>query len=170
VSRWIRIVALVPGVAAGLLGLSACGGTDRLDPDALARVLPAQVLPDHPELLIEPVCPERIDKRAGTTVVCTASLAGAPVEVRVVQLDDRGAVRAELDRPVLDVVKSARFLAERFSKDLDITTTVECEGPAVRVLVVGETLRCVARDPSLRSRVLVVTVLDETGGLDAKLE
>ncbi len=133
-------------------------------------MLPAQVVPDHPDLLTDLACPERIDKLAGVAAVCTASLAGAPVEVRVVQLDDRGAVRAELDRPLLDVAKSARFLAERFSKDLGVTTTIECDGPAVRVLVVGETLRCTARDPSLRSRVLVVTVLDEAGVLDAKLE
>jgi hypothetical protein len=163
-------VQALGGLVVAVVGLAACGDPDRLDPRALARVLPAQVVPDHPDLLTDLTCPERIDERAGSTAVCTASLAGSPVEVRVVQLDDRGAVRAELDRPVLDVARSARFLADRFSKDLGVATTIECDGPAVRVLVVGEKLRCTARDPSLRSRVLSVTVLDEAATLDAQLE
>ncbi len=166
-ASWRSAIVALGVVGAGVSG--ACGSPDRLDAEVLARVLPAQVVPGHPEVLTGVACPERIDKRAGLTVTCEASLGGTPVEVKVTQIDDRGAVRAEVDRPLLDVARSAKTLAERFTSDLHITTTVECEGPAVRVLVVGETLRCTARDPSLRSRVLAVTVLDTEGTLDARL-
>ena len=165
--RAVRTVALVGGLFGAVAG---CGEPHRLDPVVLARLLPAQVVPGHAEVLTEVVCPERIDKRAGTVVVCTASLADAAVVVQVTQLDDNGAVRAELDRPVLDVARSAAVLAERLTKDLGVATTIECEGPAVRVLVVGEKLRCTARDPSLRSRVLVVAVVDEKATLDVQLD
>ncbi|HMS89213.1 MAG TPA: hypothetical protein PKE56_12250 [Acidimicrobiales bacterium] len=42
-------------------------------------------------------------------------------------------------------------------------------GPRWWLRVVGEVLRCTARDPSLRSRPLVVTVRDDVGTLDATL-
>lgn len=154
-----------------LVGLGgACGGSERLDAAVLARVLPGQVAPEHPEVVTDVACPSRIDKRAGAVVECTASLAGAPVTVRVTQLDDNGAVRAELDAPLLDVSRSAATLAARLTKELGVDTTIECDGAPLRVLVVGEKLRCTARDPSLRSRVLVVTVLDDAATLDAQLE
>lgn len=151
-----------------LLG-AACGSPPRLDVTVLERALPAQLVADHPEVVTDVQCPDPIERRAGVVVECTATLGGMPVVVTVTQLDANGAVRAELDRPVLDVIGSAAVLAARFTKDLGVTTTIECTGPAVRVLVVGEVLQCTARDPSLRSRALAVTVLDDTGTLDAKL-
>ncbi len=42
----------------------------RLDAAVLARVLPAQVVPGHPEVLTEVTCPDSIDKRAGLTKTC----------------------------------------------------------------------------------------------------
>lgn len=147
----------------------ACGSTDRIDVHALERVLPGQIVPDHPEVLDEVACPSPIQKAVGTVTVCTATVAGAPVAITVTQLDGNGATSAALDKPVFDVAASASTLAARFTKDLGVSTTIDCDGPAVRVLVVGEVLRCTARDPSLRSRVLDVTVRDDAGTLDAKL-
>ena len=149
--------------------LAACGAADRLDPHALERVLPAQLLGDHPELLTGVACPAPIVKRTGTVTECTALLADVAVAIAVTQLDDNGAVRAALDKVVLDVAQSAAVLAARVTMDLGVSTAIECDGPAVRVLVVGEVLRCIARDPSLRSRTLAVTVLDERGTLDTAL-
>ncbi len=155
-------------VVIALLGAS-CGSSDRIDARALERVLPGQILADHPELLADVACPSPIDKRTGTITLCTGALAGTPVTITVTQLDDNGATSAALDKPIFDVAKSAATLAARFTSDLGLATTVDCDGPAVRVLVVGEVLHCVARDPSLRSRSLDVTVTDDAGTLAASL-
>jgi hypothetical protein len=162
---WARPVASLAIVAFAV----GCGSPDHIDARALERVLPGQIVADHPDVLTDVVCPAPIHKRAGTVTACTAALAGTPVVITVTQLDDNGATSAALDKPVLDVEASAGVLAARFTKDLGVSTTVECEGPAVRVLVVGEVLRCTARDPSLRSRSLDVTVRDAAGTLDASL-
>ena len=168
----MRVRRAVFGAAAALGGLplvAACGGPPRLDVTVLERVLPAQLVADHPEVVTDVQCPDPIERRAGVVVQCTAALGGVPVGVTVTQLDASGAVRAELDKPLLDVAASVATLAARLTKDLGVVTTLECSGPAVRVLAVGEVLQCTARDPSLRSRTLAVTVLDDTGALDAKL-
>jgi hypothetical protein len=170
VSRRARhAVRVLVGVVSVVALSSGCGSSNRLDAAALARVLPGQILPDHPELLTDVVCPAPIEKRTGMITTCTAMLADAPMTIAVTQTDDNGAVSAVLDGAVLDVTKSAATLAARLTDDLGVSTTIECDGPAVRVLVVGEVLTCSARDPSLRSRTLSVTVLDDQGTLDAKL-
>ena len=161
--------ALVGACVASAALVVACGSPDRIDAHALERVLPGQIVPDHPEVLDEVACPSPIRKAVGVVTVCTAVLAGSPVAITVTQLDGNGATSAALDKPVFDVAASAGTLAARFTKDLGVTTTIECDGPAVRVLVVGEVLRCTAHDPSLRSRVLDVTVRDDGATLDAKL-
>ena len=160
---------LVAAVFVTTVLLVGCRSVTRLDARALEGNLPGQVVGDHPELLTEVSCPSPIVKRRGVVTVCQAKLDDTPVQLTVTQGDDNGAVSVALDKPLLDVVKSVAVLASRFTKDLSINTTIECDGAAVRVLVVGETLQCTAHDPSLRSRTLVVTVLDEQGTLDASL-
>jgi hypothetical protein len=168
-TRWRR-TRLVLGASLLLAAcLTGCGSPDRIDARALERVLPGQLVADHPDVLADVMCPSPIRKRAGTVTTCTATLAGTPVVITVTQLDDNGATSAALDKPVFDVEKSAGVLAARFTQDLGVRTTVECDGPAVRVLVVGEVLRCTASDPSLRSRSLDVTVRDAAGTLEASL-
>ena len=161
--------AFVAAVVLTATLLVGCRSVTRLDARALERNLPGQVVGDHPDLLTEVSCPSPIVKQQGVVTVCNAKLAETPVQLTVTQLDDNGAVSVALDKSLLDVVKSVAVLAARFTKDLSIDTTIECEGAAVRVLVVGETLQCTARDPSLRSRALVVTVLDDQGTLGAAL-
>lgn len=154
-------------VVTALLG--GCGSPKRLDVGVLERNLPAQLVADHPEVVADVACPRPIKKEAGLVVSCTATLGGALVVITVTQLDANGAVRAALDTPLLDVTASAATLAARLTKDLGVATTIECAGPAVRVLVVGAVLQCTARDPSLRSRTLAVTVADAAGTLDVTL-
>jgi hypothetical protein len=164
-----RVVALVAAfVVLGVLAVG-CGSPKRLDAGVLERNLPSQLVADHPEVVTDVACPRPIKKQAGLEVQCTAAIGGSPVVVTVTQLDDNGALRAVLDKPLLDVTASAATLAARLSKDLGVATTIECAGPAVRVLVVGEELSCTARDPSLRSRTITVTVLDDAGTLDAAI-
>ena len=126
-------------------------------------------MPDHPEVVTEVVCPDRIDKRVGDVARCTAVLAGVPVVVAVTQLDANGAVRAELDRPLLDVNASVATLAARFTADLAITTIIECVGAPVPRARGGGGVAMHRARPSLRSRPLAVTVLDRDGTLDAAL-
>ncbi len=164
-----RLVSRASVATAVAIGAAACGSADRIDAEALQRVLPGQLIADHPEVLTDLACPSPIEKATGIVTMCTAALAGVPVTITVTQLDDNGATRAALDTRILDVAKSAATLAERFTKDLGVSTMIDCEGAPVRVLVVGEVLRCTARDPSLRSRTLVVTVRDDVGTLDATL-
>lgn len=149
--------------------LAGCGSPKRLDVGVLERNLPSQLVVDHPEVVTDVSCPRPIKKQAGLVVQCRAAIGGAPVVVTVTQLDDNGALRAVLDASLLDVTASAATLAARLTKDLGVATTIECAGPPVRVLVVGEQLSCTARDPSLRSRTLTVTVADDAGTLDATI-
>jgi hypothetical protein len=51
-----------------------------------------------------------------------------------------------------------------------VPTTVACDGPVVRVLVVGDTLSCTATDPAGRRHTFAVRIVDESGGLDLTLE
>jgi hypothetical protein len=96
------------------------------------------------------------------TVTCSATVAGAPVEVVVEVLDD-GEVTVRLVEPLFDVAAAADQLAARFTTDLGVETTVSCEPPAVRVAVAGTTVPCSAVDPGGVARDFVVEVLDEDG-------
>ncbi|MDA3041452.1 MAG: DUF4333 domain-containing protein [Actinomycetota bacterium] len=153
----------------GLLLTMGCAADPTLDAASLEQVLPAQIVPDHPEVVTNVQCPTPIEMSAGISVVCTAEVGGDPVTMTVTQLDDVGSVTAELDQPLFDVEASADVLAAQLTDDLAIATTIVCVGPAVRVLDVGEVLSCVASDPSGRSRPLFVTIVDEAGTLDMKL-
>lgn len=154
---------------AGLVVLAGCASDPTLDARSLERILPAQIVPDHPGVVTNLACPSSIDMAAGIAVVCTAEVGGDPVTMTVTQIDDAGSVTAELDQPLFDVEASADVLAAQLTTDLSVETTIACAGPAVRVFEVGEVISCVAYDPSGRSRPLSVTVLDESGTLDMKL-
>ncbi|HEX7097225.1 MAG TPA: DUF4333 domain-containing protein [Acidimicrobiales bacterium] len=157
-------LAVVTGFAAG------CADADELDAEKLARDVPAAVLADHPELVTDVVCPEPIEREAGVRTACFASIAGTAVELTVSQLDDDGAVRVELGRPLLDVDLLSARIAERLTADVGVPTSVTCEGPPVRVLQVGDEIRCDATDDDNRTRTFVATILDESAAYELRLE
>lgn len=152
-----------------LLVAGACREATKLDVDALQRDLPAAVVADHADLVTDVVCPPKILRGAGTVVECSAAISGTPVVLTVVQIDDDGAVRVELDRTLLDVGKLAADVAARLTKDVGVPTTVVCDGPAVRVLAVGDTYACTATDASNRSRRFRATILDQAGAFELQI-
>lgn len=163
----LAAAALALGAAAALV---ACAEADEIDAPGLARDLPAAVLPEHPELVTDVVCPQPIEREAGVRTACFASIAGTAVELSVVQLDDDGSVRVEVDRPLLDVEQLAARIAERLTNDVGVPTSVVCEGPAIRVLAVDDEIRCDATDPDGRTRTFVATILDESAAYELRLE
>jgi len=162
-------LALATVIALGT-AVVACGEADELDSQGLARDLPVAVLPEHPELVTDVVCPHPIEREAGVRTACFASIAGTAVELSVVQLDDDGSVRVEVDRPLLDVELLAARIAERLTDDVGVPTSVVCEGVAVRVLAVDDEIRCDATDPDDRTRTFVATILDESAAYELRLE
>ncbi len=125
-------------------GIAGCREPNRLDPASLARDLPEAVVPDHPEVVADVVCPGPIDRGIGIATTCAATIAGTAVTLRVTQVDENGGVRVDLDRKLLDVTKVAADLAARLTKDVGIATSV-------------------------RSRTFDVTVVDDTGAIDLLL-
>ena len=94
--------------------------------------------------------------------VPNTTMISAPIDNRTIIDPRRGVqvrVPVRLHAPLDEVIDAVEAAAHG----------ALAEDAQVRVLVVGETLSCTARDPSLRSRTLVVTVADETGTLDATL-
>lgn len=168
--RRSHLAAAALTLAALGAALGGCGEADELDAEHLARDLPAAVLPEHPELVTDAVCPQPIDREAGLRTACFASIAGTAVELTVVQLDDDGSVRVELDRPLLDVDQLAARIAERLTDDIGVPTSVVCEGPAVRVLSIGDEIRCDATDPEGRPHTFVATILDESAAYELRIE
>jgi hypothetical protein len=162
----VGAVALL-GVA---LALAGCREPTKLDAAKLVRDLPAAVVHDHPEVVTDVQCPNPIRRNAGEVTQCHATVAGTPVKLTVTQVDRDGHVKVEADRTLLDIAKVEADIATRLTKDVGIETSIVCDGPRVRVLVVGETLRCTATDPSGRKRVFLADVLDETGEVSLHLE
>jgi hypothetical protein len=160
----------VGAVSLGAVWLVGCSADSELDGDKLVAALPAAVLEDHPDLLDNVVCPDGIEPATGTTTVCFADLAGDPVELTVTQLDDEGTVRVEVDRTLLDVEDLSTRIAERLTDDVGVATSVVCEGPAVRVLEVGDEVPCDATDPDDRTRTFVATILDADANYELRLD
>jgi hypothetical protein len=152
------------------LGAVACGGADEVDAGSIERAIPAAVLASHPELVTEVSCPEPVERGVGVVSPCSARIGDTVVELSVTQLDDDGEVRIVLDRPLLDVDDLATRVAERLTADVGDPTAVVCDGPAVRVLAVGDEIRCVATDTDDRDRTFVATILDEQANYDLVLE
>jgi hypothetical protein len=153
-----------------LVALAACGGADELDAGSLEEAVPPALLPEHPELVTEVSCPGPIERGEGTVNACTARIAGTAVGLSVTQVGEDGQARVALDRTLLDVDDLAARVAERLTADVGVPTSVVCDGPAVRVLTVGDELRCVATDTDDRDRTFVATVLDENANYDLRLE
>lgn len=152
------------------VAVTGCREPTKLDASKLADHLPAAVVPDHPETVTGVDCPRPIRRAVGEVVTCTATIAGTPVQLTVTQLDRDGRVRVDTDRTLLDLAKVEADVATRLTKDVGIETSIVCDGPRVRVLVVGESLRCTASDPSGRTRVFVADLLDEAGAVSLHLE
>jgi hypothetical protein len=158
-------------VAAALAALVVgCGDADEVDAGSIEDAIPSALLPDHAELVTEVSCPGPVDRGTGTVTTCTARIAGTAVEVTATQVDDDGSVRVQMARTLLYVDDLAAKISERLTADVGDPTSVICDGPVVRVLAVGDELRCVATDTDDRDHTFLVTLLDENANYDLKLE
>lgn len=160
-----RVAAL--GAAALMLLATGCGANE-IDDELLLAEIEGTVLAEHPGLLANLSCPSPIEVGVDIEADCTASIDGEPVTVRVTQTDAEGAVLAELQEPLFDVVAAADKLGERFEFELGVPTTVDCGEPPLRVLQVGMVIDCLADDGST-NRAVSLTVLDETGAYELTL-
>jgi hypothetical protein len=162
-----RIAFQLLGVVALVLAsTAACGSPDEIDASGLERKIPAAVLSEHPELVTDVTCPRPIDRKVGEITACDGAIGGSEVQFAVTQLDDNGQVRVEVDRTLLDVDQLAARIAERLTADIAVPTSVLCDGPAVRVLSVGDEIQCEANDPQNRTNTFVATILDESANYE----
>jgi hypothetical protein len=127
---------------------AGCGGAGRLDTREVERALVADyavvdgVVNDRAE------CPNQVDRGAGGSFVCTLTLDGQTLEVRVVQVDDEGTVRFEQLQTVLASAEVAEQVAAQVGRELGQIVTATCGTSAV--IVVGDD-------------GFTCTVLDESG-------
>lgn len=147
-----------------------CSDDPELDVAKLEAAVPAAVLEDHPELVTEVVCPDSVVAGQGVATLCFADIAGRPVELSVTQVDDDGTLRIQVDRTLLDVEDLATQIAHRLTTDVGVATSVVCDGPQVRVLEIGDELRCDAVDPDDRSRTFVATILDDEANYSLQID
>lgn len=155
--------ALAVGLAAAIaLGLGGCRAATTLDRRAVEAAVPGALVPMHPDAVRAVVCP-RVPRGAGTAVTCRAEVGGVPVDVRVRQTDDRGAVAVTTDAVLFDVAAARDQLTARLSADVGVATNLSCGDTAVRVVRVGDRFTCEATDPSGRRRTLALTFTDEQG-------
>ncbi len=157
--RWGAVRAglvLVPIVIAG------CGDSENIDVVDLAGRLPGLIAADHPEVVTNVVCPDEIERSAGSVAQCRALLSGDPIAVTVTQLDGDGAVSVSIDVAPLVVEQLADDLAAQLTEDLDRDVVVSCAGPGLIVPEADETVSCTATDEA-GTRTLTVTLLDDRG-------
>jgi hypothetical protein len=170
VGRRHRVRTVLSITAALAVVVTGCGEADEVDAGSIEDAIPAALIPEHPELVTEVSCPGPVDRGIGTVTACTARIGGTAVEVTATQVDDDGALRVEMARTLLDVDDLAADLSRRLTADVGDPTSVICDGPVVRVLAVGDELRCVATDTEDRDHTFVVTILDEDANYDLTLE
>jgi hypothetical protein len=169
VGRRHRLLAVLTALPLGALALGACGGADEVDAGSIESAVPAAVLPDHPDLVTDVSCPGPIDREVGLVSACTALIGGNEVGISVTQVDDDGTIDIDVDRALLDVDDLAARIAERLTTDVGVPTSVLCDGPAVRVLSVGDEVVCIATDTDDRDRTFVAEILDEAANYDLRL-
>ncbi len=150
-----------------VLFATSCGATE-IDDVLLLEAIEAEVLPEYPGLLEDLSCPTPIEVGVGIGATCTAAIDGEAVEIEVMQTNDEGAVTADLQETLFDVVAAADKLAERFEFELGVATAVDCGEPPLRVVKVGMTLRCVADDGD-RNRQVELTIVNESGAYELSL-
>jgi len=83
-------------------------------------------------------CPSSVRKQKGLEALCTVTVEGQPVEIRVVQVDDKGSVVPKRIAAVLSTAKAEELVRRKYS---DIAT-VTC-GPTPYITAkVGDEFSC----------------------------
>lgn len=140
VARWLSVVPLVI--------LAGCSSPRSVDDVGVGAAIAAELQPHlAPEEISSVECPPDVPVEAGGRFTCVVHVAEESVDVAVTQKSTGGditfapqgavvvteVVRADLDRRLHDAYDQPGDVM-----DLD----VDCGGPAVRVLAVGDTFDC----------------------------
>ena len=158
------VVLVVAVLAAG------CGGDGAPDFDleAIEAMVPAVLVPGHPEVVEGVDCGDPDPDRLGP-VACTAILSGVEVPVLVHRPAIDGRIRVESPVEVVGAVDVAAEAAVRLESDLGLVNVVVCM-PAVRVAREGQAFACTATDPRGRDHVLVATLAGRDGSFRLDLD
>ena len=158
------VVLVVAVLAAG------CGGDGAPDFDleAIEAMVPAVLVPGHPEVVEGVDCGDPDPDRLGP-VACTAILSGVEVPVLVHSPAIDGRIRVESPVEVVGAVDVAAEAAVRLESDLGLVNVVVCM-PAVRVAREGQAFACTATDPRGRDHVLVATLVGRDGSFRLDLD
>jgi len=158
------VVLVVAVLAAG------CGsdGAPDFDLEAIEAMVPAVLVPGHPEVVEGVDCGDPDPDRLGP-VACTAILSGVEVPVLVHRPAIDGRIRVESPVEVGGAVDVAAEAAVRLESDLGLVNVVVCM-PAVRVAREGQAFACTATDPRGRDHVLVATLMGRDGSFRLDLD
>ena len=157
-------VLVVAVLAAG------CGsdGAPDFDLEAIEAMVPAVLVPGHPEVVEGVDCGDPDPDRLGP-VACTAILSGVEIPVLVHRPAIDGRIRVESPVEVVGAADVAAEAAVRLESDLGLVNVVVCM-PAVRVAREGQAFACTATDPRGRDHVLVATLVGRDGSFRLDLD
>ncbi|MBC8365592.1 MAG: hypothetical protein H8E59_11380 [Actinobacteria bacterium] len=148
--------ALMFALAFAVVG---CGSPDRpaaVDVEALEQLIPAGLVPDHPEVVTVVSCPEITLDGLGP-VSCTAVISGVDVPVKVTRPDHLDRMRVSTGVSLVRAADVAVEVGERLVADLGDVGEVSCD-PPVRVAAAGQQFTCIVIDPSSRAHRFVATL------------
>ena len=163
-----------PGSTSAVLVLAVlaagCGsdGAPDFDLEAIEAMVPAVLVPGHPEVVEGVDCGAPDPDRLGP-VACTAILSGVEVPVLVHRPAIDGRIRVESPVEVVGAVDVAAEAAVRLESDLGVVIVVACT-PAVRVAREGQAFACTATDQRGRDHVLVATLAGRDGSFRLDLD
>jgi hypothetical protein len=146
-----------------------CSTERSLNQRSIEIDIAAQLFPEHPGLVSDVACPSVDEPMPGEQVTCVARLGAQNADVAVTlggTIDALTATAALVDRFV-DVQSVAALLAETFTDEVGISTTVDC-GQPILVVEPNEAIVCTASDPSGRSRLFDVQI-DDGGELSLRI-
>ncbi|MBI2709661.1 MAG: DUF4333 domain-containing protein [Actinobacteria bacterium] len=113
----------------------------------------------------QPRCPARVVARKGERFRCSIDVAGQRLGLSVEQRDDAGTLQVVPERAVVGLPRVRRELVAALADRIGgRSAVVSCAGPAVRVVAVGATFECAARDGAT-TRTVLVRVRDLAGSL-----
>lgn len=129
----------------------------------VARTIDQQLPKTFPGLRVGPAsCPARVDPQEDKPGVCTLTVEGLPVRIRVDRADG-GRFKVATDQAVIPIAQLERAMGPLVSQKGGQPYTVDCGDEAVRVLDPPGTIDCVATPASGAARKLVVTIQDKKG-------
>jgi uncharacterized protein (UPF0212 family) len=104
-------------------------------------------------------CPKGVEKRRGTSFVCTVPIGDQTLRIRVAQRDANGHVQLVAQQAVIEKPSVEQFVATHAS----IPATVNCGTQAVLVLAPGARLPCSVSFADGTMQTVSVRIVDTAG-------